>query len=173
MKIFNAWFLLAIGLAVTCCEQPELPEVHAVSGKYLKIADDTTAIGGDLDRVFHFVIIPDPSGQPMLTGQAVGGAGYKWNGWIRFPDRGRIDFEAKCDRTAKRGTIVIGKTTFDLGKGEVFDLPRGSDPKQILGSTAGRRDDPANASRLAEILRRHRNEQETGGGQAATPAQSE
>jgi hypothetical protein len=163
MKIFNASFLLTIGLAATCCKQPELPDVHAISGKYIKIADDTTAIGGDLDGDFHFVIIPDRMGQPMLAGQSVGGAGYLWNGWIRFPDRGQIGFEAKCDRTTKGGTIVIGTATFDLGKGEVFHLPDGSDPKQILGSTAGQRDDPANARRLAEMLGRHKGEQEAGG----------
>lgn len=165
-------FLAIIALSVASCEKPkELPDVGSVSGKYLKLAEGTTAIGGDLDGAFHFMIIPDPLGEPILAGQSFGGAGYRWNGWIRFPEHEQIGFEAKCDRTTVGGSILIGSATFDLMKGEVFYLPRNSDPKQILGSKAGHRDDPQNAKRLAEVLKHHKGEQ-AGAGQPATAPES-
>ncbi len=159
-------FLVIVALSVTSCEKPkDLPNVGSISGKYLKLAEGTTAIGGDLDRTFHFMIIPDPLGVPMLAGQSTGGAGYSWNGWIRFPGNKQIGFEAMCDRTTVGGSIIIGRSTFDLNKGEVFYLPRDSDPKQILGSKAGQRDDPENAKRLAEVLKQHQ------AGEQAVPEQ--
>lgn len=151
-------------LALASCEKPKQEKLpSSQSGKYIQLDERSAAVGGDLDGVFRFMIIHDQSGQPMLSDLASGGAGYRWNGWIRFPNHGQVEFEAKCDRTGKGGPIVIGSTNFDLGKGEVFYLPSGSNPKQILGSTAGRRDDAENVIRLAEILKRHRGEQNAAG----------
>ena len=173
MKTSISSLLVIIALLVTSCEKPkELPKVRSISGKYLKLAEGTTAIGGDLNGAFHFMIIPDPLGVPMLAGQSFGGAGYQWNGWIRFPEREQIGFEAKCDRTTVGGSLMIGRTTFDLIKGEVFYLPRDSDPRQIVGSKAGHRDDPDNARRLAEVLKQHQGEQ-AGAGQPATRPESD
>lgn len=170
MKILTGSFLLVIVLAFTSCEKPNQEHLpHSQSGKYIKLDDGSAAVGGDLDGVFRFMIIHDQSGQPMVSVMGSGGAGYRWNGWISFPEHGQVGFEAKCDRTGKGGPIMIGSTNFDLGKGEVFYLPSGSNPKQILGSTAGRRDDPENVTRLAEILRRHRGEQNVAGQPPLSP----
>lgn len=159
MKTLISPFLAIIALSVASCEKPkEFPKVGSISGKYLHFAEGSTAIGGDLDGAFHFMILPDPLGVPMLTGQSSGGAGYGWNGWIRFPGDDQIGFEAKCDRTTVGGSITIGSASFDLLKGEVFYLPRNSGPQQILGSKAGHRDDPENVKRLAEVLKQHRGE---------------
>lgn len=127
-------------------------------------------MGGFLDETFHFMIIPDPLGEPMMTSFSMGGAGYSWDGWFRFPDHKYIGFEAKCDRTIEGGSIKIGKAIFDLKNGEVFYLPRDSEPRQIAGSKAGHRDDPQNPNRLSELLKQHQSEH-SGTGQPATASE--
>jgi hypothetical protein len=144
-------YLLPLLWAATSCQKIEADVVHAISGKHIPVADGVTAFGGDLDGIFSFMIIPTEAGQPKLVGQAFGGLGYTWNGLISFQNQKRVDFEAKCDKKAKEGTIVIGDSEFDLGKGEVFCVASNSTVKQILGSKAGKTNDPGNANRLAEI----------------------
>jgi hypothetical protein len=144
-------FLLPLLWAATSCQKKEAEVVHAIGGNYIPVADGVTALGGDLDGIFSFMIIPTEAAQPMLAGQAFGGLGYRWNGSIRFQNQKRVDFETEYDKEAKEGTIVIGDGKFDLGKGEVFCVASNSSVKQILGSKAGKTNDPGNANRLAEI----------------------
>lgn len=146
-------FLLPLLWMAASCEKRESDLVHTVSGKYIPVSDGVTAIGGDLDGVFSFMIIPIEAAEPVLVKQAMGGMGYEWQGSVRFSNRKQVNFEAKCDRTTKENLLIVGSNKFDLGKGEVFLLASDSSLEQIPDSKAGKKNDPDLAKRLAGIFR--------------------
>jgi hypothetical protein len=145
------WLLLPLLFAAISCGKKKVDVAHAISGKYIPLVDGVTAVGGDLDGVFSFMIVPTEAAQPVLGRQAFGGAGYEWQGVVRFGNSKEVTFEATRDRSATDGSIVIGKSKFDLAKGEIFRVASDSSVTQIPGSKAGRKDDPDNVKRLAEI----------------------
>ena len=144
-------FLLPVLLTVASCGKKPVERPHAVSGKYITVAEGVTALGGDLDGVLSFIIVPVGAGQAVLGRQAFGGAGYTWEGVVRFPNRKPLSFKVNCRGIEKEGTVVIGDQTFDLQKGEIFRVASDSSVKQIPGSKAGQKHDLGLAKRLAEI----------------------
>ncbi len=116
------------------------------------------ALGGDLGVVFSFMIVPTQVGQPVP-----GGFDCKWNGLIRF--RKQLNFVTACNKSAKDGRIAIGDSQFDLTKG-IFCVAGDPGVTQIFGSKAGRKNDPSNVKRLAEISGNETSEQggASGGG---------
>ncbi|MEO5916502.1 MAG: hypothetical protein ABIS50_19855 [Luteolibacter sp.] len=159
MKSIRSLLVWSLLLVATSCGKKEVNVVHSISGEYIPVSEGVIALGGDLDGVFSFIIVPTGIGEARLTGQAVGGSGYKWRGLIRFQNRKPLGFDVKCDRSTENGTLLIGDQKFDLKKGEIFCVGSGSDVKQIPGSKAGRKKDPSNVKRLAKIYGRENSEQ--------------
>ncbi|WP_264489164.1 hypothetical protein [Luteolibacter arcticus] len=144
-------WLLPVILTVASCGKKTVKAAQAVSGEYITVTEGVTALGGDLDGVLSFIIVPAEAGQVVLGRQAAGGSGFTWDGVVRFQGGKAVDFKVNSPGIGKEGTAVFGDQTFDLQKGEIFRVARDASVKQIPGSKAGRKKDPGTAKRLAEI----------------------